>query len=283
MKAAWRPEFPTPPRAGAVGRGEGRSGRSSPQRCSRTDPTGPAPRAPRLHSARQLPLRFLILTRFFSRTVHSPIYTFSIWPPFLITSFSLGEEKAEVFEFRAAFWAPRKERSAAVCCERQAGRLLQSTPVSDRLFGKHHCRNGFLGHWEISGSPSERSRAPSLPKAAWPWLGWAFWTAVQSGLRSCGTRWLQQTNGRQRAGCGWQRCSALGQRHRRRAGSSELSLSSRCSHSQPFPHARSQLVPQPLCNLSSLVEGIYLQEDASHFFQFAAPSSHCESERREGR
>lgn len=34
---------------------------------------------------------------FFSRTVNSPIYTFSIWVPFLITSFSWGKEKAEAF------------------------------------------------------------------------------------------------------------------------------------------------------------------------------------------
>lgn len=33
----------------------------------------------------------------FPRTVNSPIYTFSVWLPFLITSFSLGEEKAEAF------------------------------------------------------------------------------------------------------------------------------------------------------------------------------------------
>lgn len=34
---------------------------------------------------------------FFCRTVNSPIYTFSVWVPFLITSFSWGKEKAEAF------------------------------------------------------------------------------------------------------------------------------------------------------------------------------------------
>lgn len=79
---------------------------------------------------------------------------FSIWLPFLITSFSLGEEKAEVFQFRDLY------------SERHEKTELQESAVSFRRADCRQARTsltGFLGSVtvgidsfsieRISGSP----------------------------------------------------------------------------------------------------------------------------------